>query len=289
MMGWSATHGGPISIFIQEYTMRAIHVTSTLLALSLLGSNVAQAAEPLAKPTVILVHGAFADSSSWDGVTARLIKDGYPVIGAANPLRSVKGDADYVAGIVNSVPGPVVLVGHSYGGSVISAAVRDSGKVKALVYVAAFAPETGETAAGLSGKFPGGTLGPTLAPPVKLADGQSELYIQQDKFAVQFAGDLPEAQARLMAAGQRPVTVAALNEPLAGAPAWKNLPSYFIYGTADKNIPAAAIEFMAQRATSKKTVAVKGASHVVMTSHPSEVAELIEAAAAQAPAKNQME
>ncbi|WP_296002263.1 alpha/beta hydrolase [Rugamonas sp.] len=257
--------------------------TSRLLQSSLvvtLGLGAAQAAEPVAKPTVILVHGAFADSSSWDGVTAKLRKDGYPVIGAANPLRSVKGDADYIASIVKSVPGPVILVGHSYGGSVITAAVQYSSNVKALVYVAAFAPETGETAAGLSGKFPGGTLGPTLLAPVKLADGESDLYIQQDKFYSQFAADLPEAQAQLMAAGQRPVTIKALNEGAPAAPAWKYLPSYFIYGSADKNIPAAAIEFMAKRAAAKKVVAVDGASHVVMTSHPTEVAELIESAAA---------
>lgn len=253
---------------------------SSLLAATLLNLGAAQAAGPVVKPTVILVHGAFADSSSWDGVTAQLRKNGYPVIGAANPLRSVKGDADYVASIVKSVPGPVILVGHSYGGSVISAAADEKSNVKALVYVAAFAPEAGETAAGLSGKFPGGTLGPTLAPPVKLADGEDDLYIQQDKFHSQFAADLTEAQARLMAAGQRPVTVKALNEAAPAAPAWKRLPSYFIYGRADKNIPAAAIEYMAQRAGAKKVVAIDGASHVVMTSHPREVAELIEAAAA---------
>lgn len=253
---------------------------SSILALSLLSLGAAQAAEPSVKPTVILVHGAFADSSSWDGVTAKLRKDGYPVIGAANPLRSVKGDADYIASIIKSVPGSVVLVGHSYGGTVISAAIQDSRNVKALVYVAAFAPDAGETAAGLSGKFPGSTLGPTLAAPVKLSDGDNDLYILQDKFHSQFAGDLPAAQAQLMAAGQRPVTVKALNEPFAATPAWKSVPSYFIYGSADKNIPAAAIEFMAKRAAAKKTVAINGASHVVMTSHPAEVAELIEAAAA---------
>jgi len=257
--------------------MKITAIAVTMAAL--FAGATAQSAELPVKPTVILVHGAFADSSSWDGVSARLIKDGYKVIGAANPLRSVKGDADYVASLVNSVPGSVILVGHSYGGSVISAAVQGNANVKALVYVAAFAPDVGETAAALSGKFPGGTLGPTLAPPVKLANGDEELYISQDKFASQFAADLPLAQARLMAAGQRPVTVKALNEALVASPAWKSLPSYFIYGTADKNIPAAAIEFMAQRAKAKTTIAIDGASHVVMTSHPAEVAALIETAA----------
>lgn len=231
-----------------------------------------------AKPTVVLVHGAFADSSSWDGVTAKLEKDGYTVIGAANPLRSVKSDAAAVASVLKSVNGPVVLVGHSYGGSVISAAAVGAANVKALVYVAAFAPEAGETAVGLSGKFPGSTLGPTLAPPVALADGGKDLYIQQTKFHSQFAADVPEAKARLMAAGQRPITDAALNEA-SPAPAWKTIPSWFVYGKADKNIPAAALDFMAKRANAKKTVVIDGASHVVMTSHPAEVARLIEEAA----------
>ncbi|MYM36004.1 alpha/beta fold hydrolase [Duganella sp. FT94W] len=232
-----------------------------------------------AKPTVVLVHGAFADSSSWDGVIAKLEKDGYTVIGAANPLRSVKSDAASVASVVNSVTGPVVLVGHSYGGSVISAAAAGATNVKALVYVAAFAPDSGETAVGLSNKFPGSTLGPALAPPVALADGGKDLYIRQDKFHQQFAADVPAAKARLMAAGQRPITDAALNES-APAPAWKTIPSWFIYGKADKNIPAASQDFMAKRANARKTVVIDGASHVVMTSHPTEVATLIEEAAA---------
>ncbi|MTV37564.1 alpha/beta fold hydrolase [Duganella radicis] len=254
--------------------------TSTLLGAAAMAGALALPAAFAAdaKPTVVLVHGAFADSSSWDGVTARLEQDGYTVIGAANPLRSVKSDAAAVAAVVNSVNGPVVLVGHSYGGSVISAAAAGAGNVKALVYVAAFAPEAGETAVGLSGKFPGSTLGPTLAPPVALADGGKDLYIQQAKFHSQFAADVPEAKARLMAAGQRPITDAALNEA-APAPAWKTIPSWFVYGKADKNIPAAALEFMARRANAKKTVAIAGASHVVMTSHPAEVAQLIEEAA----------
>jgi len=247
-------------------------------AAALAGALAAPAFAAEAKPTVVLVHGAFADSSSWDGVTAKLEKDGYTVIGAANPLRSVKGDAAAVASVLKSVSGPVILVGHSYGGSVISAAAVGASNVKALVYVAAFAPDSGETAVGLSGKFPGSTLGPALAPPVPLADGGKDLYIQQAKFHDQFAADVPEAKARLMAAGQRPITDAALNEA-SPAPAWKTIPSWHIYGKADKNIPAAALEFMAKRANAKKTIAVDGASHVVMTSHPAEVAKLIEEAA----------
>ena len=230
------------------------------------------------KPTVVLVHGAFAESSSWNGVIKNLLSQGYPVIAAANPLRSVTGDAEYLAGILKSVDGPIVLVGHSYGGSVIGSAARGNADVRALVYVAAFAPDKGETAAELSGRFPGSTLGPTLAPPVNLPGGGKDLYIQQDKFRAQFAADIPEAEAKLMAASQRPITEAALNEA-SSEPAWKTIPSWFVFGTADKNIPLAALTFMAQRAGAKKTVEIKGASHVVMVSHPDSVAKLIAVAA----------
>lgn len=241
-----------------------------------------QAASPQ-RPTVVLVHGAFAESASWDGVVRNLRARSFPVIAVANPLRGVKSDAAYVAGVVGSIKGPVVLVGHSYGGSVISAAAQDQPNVKALVFVAAFAPEPGESAADLSGKFPGSTLGPTLAPPVTLADGGKDLYIQQDKFPSQFAADVAPGVALLMAVAQRPVTEGALGEP-ATAAAWKTVPSWFIYGDRDKNIPPAALSFMANRAKSMKTVVVKGASHVVMVSNPNPVSRLIvEAADAKTP------
>ena len=230
------------------------------------------------KPTVVLVHGAFADSSSWNGVIRSLRADGYPVVAAANPLRSVKGDARSVSGLLSTIAGPVVLVGHSYGGAVISTAANGHDNVKALVYVAAFAPDEGETAIGLSGKFPGGTLGEALAAPVGLPDGGSDFYIDQARFHDQFAADVPEAEALLMATGQRPIAEAALKEP-AGAPAWKSKPSWFVYGDADRNIPAEALAWMAERAGSKETVVVKGASHVVMVSHPEDVTRLIEKAA----------
>jgi pimeloyl-ACP methyl ester carboxylesterase len=231
------------------------------------------------KPSIVLVHGAFADASSWTGVIKILRKDGYVVIAAANPLRGVKSDGQYIGGLVGSLKEPVVLVGHSYGGSVITEAANDHPNVKALVYVSAFAPVTGESAADLANKFPGSTLGPTLAPPVPLSDGGKDLYIVQDKFRAQFAADVPAAQAALMAATQRPITEAALNEK-SGKAAWQAIPSWHIYGAADKNIPPQAMAFMAKRANAKDVKVVKGASHVVMVSHAGEVAHLIEEAAA---------
>lgn len=234
------------------------------------------AAEP--RPTIVLVHGAFADGSSWNGVAGRLAKHGYPVIVAANPLRSVKADAAYVSALLASIPGPVVLVGHSYGGAVISAAAVARPNVKALVYVAAFEPAPGETSLGLSAKFPGSTLGGTLAPPVPLPNGDADLYIRQDRFARQFAADVPAAQASAMAASQRPITQGALLEAQVGA-AWQSVPSWSIWGDADLNIPPAAMAFMAKRAKAREVRVIKGASHVVMVSHPAEVTELIEAAA----------
>lgn len=231
-----------------------------------------------AKPTIVLVHGAFAESSSWNGVIAKLERDGYTVVAAANPLRSVRTDADAVAAVVASIKSPVVLVGHSYAGSVISEAAVGQPNVKSLVYVAAFAPDTGETAAALSGKFPGSTLGPALADPVPLAGGGKDLYIRADKFWKQFAADVKESDAKLMAATQRPITDAALNEA-STEPAWKTTPSWFVYGDQDRNIPPAAIAWMAERAHAKQSVALKGASHVVMVSQPAAVAKVIESAA----------
>lgn len=233
-------------------------------------------AQPV-KPTIVLVHGAFADSSSWNGVIINLQKDGYKTVAVANPLRSVSNDARLVSDVVGSIEGPVVLVGHSYGGQIISNAANGHNNVRSLVYVAAFAPDSGESASDLAGKFPGGTLGEALAAPVKLTDGGVDLYIDQTKFRNQFAHDVaPEASA-LMAVGQRPITDAALTDK-SGEPAWKTLPSYFVYGDSDKNIPAKALAFMAERAGSRRTVVVEGASHVVMVSHSKVVTDLIEEA-----------
>jgi len=241
-----------------------------------LGAYMSPATAQSARPTVVLVHGAFADSSSWNGVVEELLADGYPVIAVANPLRGVKSDATYVGSILKSINGPVVLVGHSYGGSVISN-VHSDGKVKAHVYVASFSLEQGESTGEMSNRFPGSTLGQAVAA-VLLTDGDNDLYIQHDKFAAQFAADVPAAQARLAAVVQRPIREAALAEP-SGPPSWRTVPSWHIYGDADKNIPPAAMKFMAERAGSKGTVVLAGASHVPMMSQPKTVAAFIERAA----------
>jgi pimeloyl-ACP methyl ester carboxylesterase len=232
----------------------------------------------LNKPTIVLVHGAFADSSSWDGVITPLLTDGYPVVAASIPMRGLKSDAEYVAALLKGIDGPIVLVGHSYGGAVITNAVGTNGNIKSLVYVAGFAPDAGETGVQLTGRFPGSTLGPTLAPPVALPGGGKDLYILQRDYHKQFAADLPSAQAQRMAVTQRPINEAALNEPAESA-AWKSLPSWFIFGSLDLNIPAAAHAFMAERAGAKGTVRVEGASHVVMISHPDAVVKIIRQAA----------
>jgi pimeloyl-ACP methyl ester carboxylesterase len=258
--------------------MRGIIAIAAFAALALFTGAASTAAQTPPRPTVVLVHGAFAESSSWNDVIDRLERDGYPVVAAANPLRGVAADAAAIAAIVRSIQGPVVLVGHSYGGVVINEAAAGNGNVRALVFVAGFAPEPGESSLSLSSRFPGSTLGEALIP-VALPDGGQDLYIRPETFHAQFAADVPGARAALMAATQRPVTQAALAEPSRHA-TWRSLPSYVIYGSADRNIPAEVMAFMAERAGARRTIVVEGASHAVMVSHPAEVADLIEEAAA---------
>ena len=253
-------------------------IAAILISVGLLLNGAAATAQPSAKPTIVLVHGAFADSSSWYGVIAILQKDGYTVVAAANPLRSVKSDADTVRALLASLNTPVVLVGHSYGGMVISNAANGQANVKALVYVAAFAPEAGENADGLNKRFPGSLVGPALGPPVALPGGGHDLFVQQEKFHDAFAPDLPADAAKLAAAAQRPVTDIAFGEP-ATEPAWKTLPSWFVYGDHDTAIVPKLHAFMAERAHPRATSVVPGASHVVMISHADAVAKVIEAAA----------
>ncbi|MGN9811335.1 alpha/beta fold hydrolase [Micromonospora sp. BQ11] len=229
---------------------------------------------PDEQPTVVLVHGAFAESASWNGVIERL-GTGYPVVAAANPLRSVAGDAAYVRDVVAGIGGPVVLVGHSYGGMVITEAATDLAAVRALVYVNAFCPDTGESALTLSGRFPGSTLPDTLVS-YPVTTGGNEVAIGQDGYPAQFAADVPGDLATLMARTQRPVTEAALGGGLSAAsPAWRSLPSWFVFGDADRNIPVAAHRFMAERAGARGVREVAGASHAMTVSQPGEVAETI--------------
>ncbi|MBU2668157.1 alpha/beta hydrolase [Actinoplanes bogorensis] len=227
------------------------------------------------KPTVVLVHGAFAESASWSGVIERL--PGYPVVAAPNPLRSLTGDAAVVSSLLATISGPVVLVGHSYGGAVISNAAVGHDHVRALVFVAGFAPEAGESIGALSGKFPGSTLGETLRE-VPLPDGTVDLYIRPEKFHQQFAADLTPERAAIDAATQRPLNTTALNEG-SGEPAWKTVPSWFVYPELDYNIPLAAHRFMAERAGARISVELPGASHAIPASSPAAVAEVIVKAA----------
>ncbi len=230
------------------------------------------------KPTIILVHGAFAESASWNGSIDRLVEQGFPTIAAAVPLRSIAGDTTFVSAIVKSIKGPVVLVGHSYGGAIISSASAENANVKALVFVSGLAPEPGEKLGALVGRYPGSTLTPTLIS-VPLADGSNDLYIRQDKYHQQFMADVPIAVATLGAVTQRPIRDFAFNEP-AGAAGWRALPSWFMYAEFDKNIPAAVHRWMAGRAKAREVVEIKGAAHALPVSQPDAVADLILRAAA---------
>ncbi|GAB0101419.1 alpha/beta hydrolase [Nocardia sp. JMUB6875] len=256
-------------------------VAAGSLAVACTASTVTHAGpnEDAPKPTVVLVHGAFADGSSWNDVIDKLRKDGYPVVAAANPLRGPASDATTLKGLISHINGPVVLVGHSYGGSVISAAAAGNDQVKSLVYVAAFLPAPGETALELTNKFPGTTLPGTLDPVAFTApDGSAgtDLYIQQAKFHDQFAADVPADRAARAAASQRPILQAALEEKATVA-AWTDKPSWDVVTTQDLNIPVAAQRFMAERAHAQVTEV--DASHSVAVSHPDLVAGVIERAA----------
>ena len=181
------------------------------------------------KPTIILVHGEFAESSSWNGVMPRLLAEEHRVIACAVPLRSVRGDAEYLEALVSSVKGPMVLVGHSYGGAVITNLKPSAGEVVAAVYIAGFALERGESCVEASSLAPGSTFAETLLT-VPLAAGALDAYIAQEKFHDQFAADLPREQTAQMAVSQRPVTMAALAEPSTDHPLWRTVPTWFVYG-----------------------------------------------------------
>jgi pimeloyl-ACP methyl ester carboxylesterase len=226
------------------------------------------------KPTIILVHGAYADSSSWNAVAEPLAAEGHRVIAWANPLRSVAADAAALTDLVRSIEGPIVLAGHSYGGAVITNVDAAAGEVTALVYVAGFALESGESPGDASSLAPGSTLAETLER-VPLADGRTDTYIAAEKFHHQFAADVPEAQSALMAVTQRPITEEALFEPSGEHPLWRSAPSWFVFGDLDRSIPAGAHRIMAERAGARRTLEIAGASHVVGVSHPAETSQLI--------------
>jgi pimeloyl-ACP methyl ester carboxylesterase len=231
------------------------------------------------QPTVVLVHGAFADSSSWNGVISQLRRDGYPVIGVANPLRSLHGDAELLRDVLDGVDGPIVLAGHSYGGSVMSEAADGHPRVQALVYVASFLLDEGESTSELAGKFPGNELGTALRPvPVRVTGGGTvdDLYIEQEKFRPIFAADVPADVAELMAATQRPIIGDALADKATRA-AWKTIPSWTLVTLQDLAVPAEAQRFMAERAGSHAVEV--DASHAVTVSRPDDVARLIDEAA----------
>lgn len=227
------------------------------------------------KTTVVLVHGAFAESASWNGVIGELAARGVTSIAVANPLRRLATDSEYLASVLAGIEGPVILAGHSYGGMLATEVGAAAPGVKGLVYVAAFAPETGESGQILSGKFPGSSLGDTLVI-TPLNDGSNDLRIEQGKYQHQFMADVPDADAIPAAATQRPVTDQALADALqTSSPAWKALPSWFAFGDSDLNIPVAVHRFLADRARAKSVTEIAGASHSVAVSHPAEIAEVI--------------
>ncbi|MEV7238712.1 alpha/beta hydrolase [Streptomyces sp. NPDC051020] len=239
----------------------------------------ATAGDPSQKPTVVLVHGAFVDASSWNSVIKRLQRDGYPVLAPANPLRGLASDATYINSVLKNVKGPVVLVGHSYGGSVISQAAAGDPDVKALVYIAAFAQDKGETVTALNSKFPATNLGAALNPvPYPLPGGGTgtDLYVKADKFHEVFAADAPTSLTDLAAVTQRPVSASVFDEKPTEA-AWKTIPSWDLITTQDHAINPDEQRYMAQRAHAHTTEI--NSSHAAPLTHPGAVTRVVEQAA----------
>ena len=228
----------------------------------------------MSAPTVVLVHGAFADSSSWNGVVERLQAKGVSVKAVANPLRGIATDSAYVAGVFAETEGPIVAVGHSYGGAMISNAAKGAKNVVGLVFVAAFAPDEGEALGDVTPTSKDAILGEALVPKHYPNGGEPQIEFAVDpaKFRAAFAADLPEEQAALMAVGQRPIAQLGFSEKN-GAPAWKDLPSWTVLATADKAAGTDLVRSMAERAGAKITE-VEG-SHVIMVSQPDAVTDVI--------------
>jgi pimeloyl-ACP methyl ester carboxylesterase len=234
-------------------------------------------------PTIVLVHGAFADSASWDGVIDPLLSAGHRVMAAANPLRGLAADADSVSDLVRTIDGPVLLVAHSYGGAVISNVDRDAGDITGLVYINGFAPGPGEHCFQLAAMYPGSMVGETTVRPVPRSDGTTDFYIDPASYHEVFCADVAASEAARMAITQRPATQEALVEP-SGDPLWKQVPSWFLIGEEDRVIPAALQRFEAERAGARRTYAIAGASHAATVSQPGACADLILEAAALVPA-----
>ena len=271
--------------------LRAAGVGAGAAGVTLLGAGSAKASTPVPQETgatpavqngaltVVLVHGAWADGSSWSGVIGPMRAAGLPVIAPANPLRSLSSDSAYIASVVRNIPGPVLLVGHSYGGAVITNAASQADNVVGLVYVAAFIPDEGESIQDLAGQATDSLLGPALRPaPFVAAEGQkpgTEFFIDPASFHEVFCADLPADRATEMAVTQRPAADVAFGEPTTRA-AWKTLPSWAVVATADKAIGASGSRLMAKRAGS--TTVEVDASHVVMLSRPQTVIDAIQTA-----------
>jgi pimeloyl-ACP methyl ester carboxylesterase len=235
---------------------------------------------PNVKPTIVLVHGGYADSSCWNGVIPKLQLEGFTTIAGSNPLRGIPTDAPYIGSLLDSISGPVVLVAHSMGGTVITNAAAGKNNVKALVYIAAFVPDVGETQGELINKFPGSEVLPVSVPvPYTRADGTTgtDLYLSKDGKSA-FAADLSTAQFRLLQATQRPFDADSFVYPTQAA-AWRTIPAWGLVAGRDKAIPPAAERWMYSRANFRKVVEVPTSSHVAMISHPQIVADLIEHAA----------
>jgi pimeloyl-ACP methyl ester carboxylesterase len=266
----------------RKSTVRSILLGTALVSAAAIAAVTASAASAAPnqsatpKPTIVLVHGAWADGSSWGGVVTDLQKDGYTVDVPPNPLGGVDSDSAYLASYLQTITGPIVLVGHSYGGFVTTNAATGNTNIKALVYVDAYIPAQGETLNGLTTQFPGSEVTPDALNFVPEPGSVTDAYIKPADFRNILANDLPAWQAAELAATQRPIDAAALNEP-SGAPAWATIPSWDVIGTADHALPAAAQEFMAHRAGS--TVTKIDASHLSMISHPDTVKDVIEEAA----------
>jgi pimeloyl-ACP methyl ester carboxylesterase len=243
------------------------------------GTAEAAAAGGGPKPSIVLVHGAWADSGSWDGVTQRLQADGYTVYAPPNPLQGLPYDAAYLADFLHSISGPIVLVGHSYGGAVITNAATGDSQVKALVYVDAFAPAQGQTLAQLLAAYPGSCAVPAnlnVVPFPGAPSGVGDAYIKQSVYPSCMANDLPAPDAQALAATQRPIATIALTQPT-GVPAWQTIPSWAVVGTADHAIPPALQLAMAHAAHAHITEV--DASHLSMISNPGTVTNVIMQAA----------